>query len=840
MTLRLALSLILLFASNIFAEGWSVELGRDGAATVRYDGSRVLNFKYIAWGPNWKFAPVTSKLGKPAGTMFPFSGDIKNLNLDLGGDVEWKDNQLVFNWNVKASKASTNNIGGGLDIDLRLAASIFGADRINEPNLIEEERGFSWEPIPGQKMTAAFEERGGKCYFEKGKKQQIRAMFLPSDIVAGTRTVRFVMQFPPGTEFKGIPSMRYAEMNPQTWKTKTLDWEVAPIDVSFLNEKPAGSKGFVTVQGDKLVFSNGGEARFWGCNVQAYALFNATNEAIEQQARRIAALGFNLVRIHHHDSAEWSPSVFAKDAANTQSLDDANLDRIDYWVKCLKDNGVYVWLDLHTGRPFRPGDNIPDYEELTPGKSGRQGKGFNYVNDRITTLMKEFAAAYLTRTNRYTKTKYTEEPAVMGILITNENDITDHFGNQFLPDKKNPQHQKLFEKLRDSIISDRNLDAGTAWQTWLPGQSKVVLNEVQYRWSKDFVDYLKSIGVKVPIATTNTWGSDPLFSLPALTAGDIIDVHSYGGAESQSTNPKHDDTFLMWIAAAQVAGKPLTITEWNTEYPARDRFVQPLAVAAQAAFQGWDAPMIYGYQQAPLVMQSKLDSWSTSNDPAQMALMPAASIMYRRGDVSPAKQTMTLAFSPDDLLLKSITPNNSRAIRTLSERHRIAIAMPQTPMLPWLQPSTVEGQKITDPQFDAGDADVITSDTGEIKRDWKAGIVTIDTPKSQAAMGWIGGREVSLGNVTIKLETPKASVVVTSLDGEPIATSKKLLLTTVAQVTMDKKDIRAEPVVGTLTFKQPLGNVSTISPRGEVKALEHKGASITLQPVGTHWYLLER
>ncbi len=838
--LRLAFSLVLLIGSLVHAEGWSVELSRDGAATVRYDGSRVLNFKYIAWGPSWKFATVKTSLGKGAGTLFPFSGDIKTLDVDLGGDVEWKDNQLVFNWNVKATKASANNIGGGLDIDLRLSPSIFGTDRINDPALLDGERGFSWEPVAGQKLTAAFEERGGKCYFEKGRTQQIRAMFVPPDIVAGTRTVRFAMQFPAGTVFKGVPSMRYADMNPQTWKNKTLDWEVAPIDVSFLNDKPAGSKGFVRADADRLVFGDGSEARFWGCNVQAYALFNATDEAIQQQAKRIAALGFNLVRIHHHDSADWAPSVFVKDSDNTQTLDDAQLDRIDYWVKCLKDNGVYVWLDLHIGRPFRPGDNIPAYDELNEGKSGRQGKGFNYVSPRITELMKEFAKAYLTRVNRYTKTKYTEEPAVMGILITNENDITDHFGNQFLPDKKNPQHQALFEKLRDAVIGERNLDAKTAWQTWMPGQSKVVLNEIQYQWSKDFVDYLHTIGVKVPIATTNTWGSDPLFSLPALMAGDLVDVHSYGAAESLATNPKHDDTFLMWIAAAQVAGKPLTITEWNTEYPARDRFVQPLFVAAQAAFQGWDAPMIYGYQQAPLVVQSKLDSWSTSNDPAQLALMPAAALMYRRGDVATAKQTKLLSFSADDMLLKSTTPNNSRAIRTLSERHRIAVLMPQTPLLPWLTQPKVEGELVRDPQFSAGDDEVITSDTGEIKRDWKSGIVTIDTPRSQAAMGWIGGREIVLGDVTIKLETPKAAIVISSLDGQPIATSKKLLLSTIAQVSMDKKEIRAEPVVGVLTFRAPLAKVSLLSPKGELKPLDQKGTQIELKPTGTHWYVLER
>ena len=45
------------------------------------------------------------------------------------------------------------------------------------------------------------------------------------------------------------------------------------------------------------------------------------------------------------------------------------------------------------------------------------------------------------------------------------------------------------------------------------------------------IDQLRSDGVKVPIATTNLWGMNTLFSLPPLTDGDVIDVHAYGTAE---------------------------------------------------------------------------------------------------------------------------------------------------------------------------------------------------------------------------------------------------------------------------------------------------------------------
>ncbi|HEX8323748.1 MAG TPA: cellulase family glycosylhydrolase [Tepidisphaeraceae bacterium] len=834
-------------ASPAMPGQWTVELARDSSAIIRYDGSRVMNFNYIAWGPNWKYADFKPVLGKEQDGRWPFKAEIKTLNSTVAGTVTWKDDSLIYEWTFDTSKASTGNVGGAVNLTSRLSADVFNVKKIASPRITDDEKAVTWTPIKDQTLSVRFEGLARDVNFEKGRPEQARGWIIPSDLEPGQRTARMTIKLPPGTVFKGTPSSRYADVDTKTWLPKTIDWAAAPVDLSYLNDKPAGRRGFVKADGERLVYGDGTEARFWGCNVQAYALFNAKDEAIENQAKRIAALGFNLVRIHHHDSADWvTDNVFEKDSNTTQKLDAKSLDRIDYWVKCLKDNGVYVWMDLHVGRPFREGDDIPGFDEMTLNAKtkNRQAKGFNYVNPRVTELMKDFARDYLTRKNKYTGTKYTEEPAVMGVLITNENDITDHFGNTFLPDKKLPISRGMYDKIRDGIVRDLKLDRSTAAQTWVPGPSKVVLNQLQYDWSKDFVDYLRDIGVKVPIATTNTWGSDPLFSLPALTAGDVIDVHSYGQAESLGSNPKHDSNSAFWMAAAQVAGKPLTITEWNTPAPQRDRFTQPLYIAALSAFQGWDAPMIFGYQQSPLNVPTRIAEWGISNDPALLPLMPAAALLYRRGDVSLAKETLTLSLPPEQLLYKKISPETSRALRTISERHGLRIAMPATPMLPWLMPTKTVGKAITDPAFDAlpDGATAVESDTGELQRDWGEGVFTINTPRTQAVVGWVGGKEITLGDVTFKIDTPKAAVVVSSLDGQPIATSKKMLLTVAAQAAERvSAGIIAEPVAGDVVFKSPVA-ASALSPAGKVTT-ELNTNDGTVDLTGrerTHWFIVTR
>ena len=69
---------------------------------------------------------------------------------------------------------------------------------------------------------------------------------------------------------------------------------------------------------------------------------------------------------------------------------------------------------------------------------GAEAKGYCYFNDRVEALMQDFNEKYLSHVNRYTGLAYKDDPAVMGLLVTNENDLTCHFGNLMLGDKNNP------------------------------------------------------------------------------------------------------------------------------------------------------------------------------------------------------------------------------------------------------------------------------------------------------------------------------------------------------------------------------------------------------------------
>ncbi|MCY1440713.1 hypothetical protein D9M71_569980 [compost metagenome] len=180
--------------------------------------------------------------------------------------------------------------------------------------------------------------------------------------------------------------------------------------------------------------------------------------------------------------------------------------------------------------------------------------------------------------------------------------------------------------------------------------------------------------------------------------------------------------------------------------------------------------------------------------------------------MKPATTRYVFAPTPATLYNQEITPRNSPLLRTAMEKGQLQIALPHTPELPWLKPAPIpaDAQVLHDPgqSLLAADATESVTDTGELRRNWQQGIYTIDTPLTQAASGWLGGRPINLGAIQIQTKTPYASVVVQSLDGKPLGQSRELLLslgTRAMPKADDKTPFNVEPLEGSLDIKAPAG-----------------------------------
>lgn len=793
------------------ASQWTLSVD-DGSGLPRLSqaGGAAMSGNWVFWAGNWSWADFDAQLAPAGALQYQLAGRSRKLDFQLQAPVtRAAPQQLQWALTLDAASSQTPVIGGGMSVKFDLAT--FGAE-MGEPELLPRNQGWTWGKPGGTRIEVRFEPALASVQFERGNRNEIRAYVYSGSISQGRLKHTMSVTVSDAVRLAPNATERFGAGKPESWPLDTTDTRSVPIDLSFLNaaDRPAGKRGFVKVSGERLVFGDGTPARFWGTNVNAWALFETPKDAVRQQARRLAALGFNLVRIHHHD-AFWVPNnIFgdSRSVRDTRNIDADQHDKIGWWIKCLRDEGIHVWLDLHAHRAFKPGDGITAFNETSKPNEGGDPKGYGYVNASIQAAMKRFAEAYVSRVNPHTGLAFKDDPAVVAMLITNENDITHHFGHSMLPDKNVPEHHKLYMAQAEAFAKAHGLPKDRVWRSWENGPAKLFLNDLERKVNAELAAHLRGIGVKVPLVTTSTWGNNPLVSLPALTAGDLIDVHAYAPQGQLERGPQTSAHLVHWLGAGQVLGRPMTVTEWNAEpFPTADRHTLPLFVGAAAAHQGWAAMMHFAYTQQPIDGAGQPGNWHSFNDPSLQVPLAAAALMYRRGDVREA--TTRYVFDPGSMLFnQSLHPGNTPALRTAMERGRLSIAMPATPELPWLQrpPLPAGATVLRDPQQLLVDAQAqeISSDTGELTRHWGKGLYRIDTARTQAVMGWVGGETLALRDVEFRLKTPSATVAVQSLDDAPIAQSRQLLVSVVGRSVPqegNRAPLRAEPIEGQIQIR---------------------------------------
>ncbi len=804
-TISLVLSTLAPHFNTYAGQSWTVEIDEStGLPLVGLAGQDATKSTWAFWGAQWKWASAHTQMTATQ-QGYQFTGKVNNLALHWSGNVVRPDDRtLTYDFRIAADKTQHDAIGGGVifKFDLKTFAESMG-----KPVLLPGNTGWEWGRADGPRFTMRFSPALPGIFFERGNPAEVRAYFFNKNIAAGEQHYTVTLQWSGNAKWRPTVNERLGGGPLTTWPKDVIDASNAPQnllgnmnrDISLAN-----------------LSDHSNTARYWGTNITASALFTTPRDVVQQQAKRMAALGYNLVRIHHHDSAWVNPNIFGdrKTVTDTQTLSADSLDKLDWWIKSLKDEGISVWLDLHVGRPVFQDDGIYGFNELAKGKDKAEVKGFNYVNITIQQAMRRFNEQYVTHRNRYTNIAYKDEPAIIGILITNENDITHHFGNAMLNDKGVPLHNKLYMNAANSFSQQQKLPEQKTWRSWEPGPSKIFLNDLEHRFDVDIINHLHNLGVKQPLATTNTWGNNPLFSLPALTTGDIIDAHAYGTPGQLEKSPIWSDHLGHWIAAAQVVGMPLTATEWNAgSFPAYDRHTLPLMIAAMASHQGWRALMHYAYSQEAPRNQGTPSNWHSYNDPSLLPMLSAAGLMYRRGDVREATTTYVYDPGAEAFFGKDTSAGNSPALRTAAEQGKLLIAMPQTPELPWLKRRNPPADAIIikDPTRSLlpEGADEATSDTSELTHNWTKGTYTINTARTQAAMGWIGGSQITLPALQLDLKTRNAAVALQSLNDDALGSSKDLMLSigtrSQPQPNSRKTPFIVEPLAGRMEVKAPAG-----------------------------------
>ncbi len=222
--------------------------------------------------------------------------------------------------------------------------------------------------------------------------------------------------------------------------TSPLGGEGCAVDLSALSPRPAGAHGFIAIRDGHFVDGRGGPIKFFGTNLCFGACFPEHSNA-ERLAARLAQLGVNLVRLHHMDTSFFPRGIWDPKDKTRHTLSKEALDRLDYLVAQLIRHGIYVNVNLHVGRRPHESDPAPFADQLP-----LFGKGIDNFWPPLIRFQKWYARALLDRVNKYTGRKYTREPGVAFVEISNEDSLITWWLNGAIDRAPKPYQDFLDER----------------------------------------------------------------------------------------------------------------------------------------------------------------------------------------------------------------------------------------------------------------------------------------------------------------------------------------------------------------------------------------------------------
>lgn len=591
-------------------------------------------------------------------------------------------------------------------------------------------------------------------------------------------------------------------------------------DVSFLMDAPAGKHGFIRASGGHLAH-DAGRFRIWGVNVVGFVEGSALLPPKDQSplwAAELGRLGVNCVRFHFLDrtTTQTPKGLIDGTRADSRVFDRDQLDRLDYFIYELKQRGIYSDLNLNVGRDYKPGDEVPDSALIGVAKA------MTYVGPRLLELQHEYARLLLTHYNPYTHSEYRNEPAIALVELVNENSVLEFWMRNWLRGELKPgapRNQLDFTPYYANILDTRynqwlakrmspaELERLRKLSGLAPGQPVPRLHREEFDeapkerfyaeaafytaiesdFFREMKSYLKdTLGVKSIVADT----ADHTYFIPGLPLlrstsanADEVDAHVYwqhpsiwGARNTPMVNDPLHSTVVKLTRSA-FAGKPFVVSEVN--HPQPNEYLSEMipVLASYAAFQDWDGIFFYSFEPKlkgewqPLLA----DPFDFAEDPVRLAQLPAGALAFLRADVRPAASVVERTYSTAQIDESIRLPESEAPYFTPGFPLSIPLRHATRVRCLDCQPTAAIHDDPAGPYL---------SDTRELA--WytspeKGGVVTIDTDRSQALVGFVRANGKATRNLSVEVKNDFCTVTLSSLDGKPISRSTRLLLTATAR-----------------------------------------------------------
>lgn len=590
------------------------------------------------------------------------------------------------------------------------------------------------------------------------------------------------------------------------WIPLAHETEIVPgsaLDFSGLGlaDAPAGKHGRVVAKGPHFEFENkpGTPQRFYGVNLCFSANFLEPADA-EKLADRLARIGYNALRLHHHDGG------LVEGSADGTTLNPAALAKLDALMAACIARGIYVTTDLYVSR------SVP-WRSVGVDRDGRiqmnEYKMLVPVHDGAWENLKTFTRQWMAHVNPRTGRRYADEPALAWLCMINEG----NFGNYMTEMRAIPEWQQAWAKwLAARQAADPQAYAGIP--ATLPpntyGKNRhttafiLFLKEMEDRMIARFTAFLRDeLRCRALITNMNAWTNHASDQLPRHALYDYVDDHFYVDhpefierpwslpSKCANVNPVRNEAMgTQNVLFTRLLDKPFTITEYNYSGPGRFRGVGGIVTGTMGALQDWAGIWRFAFSHDARALTrpegSPMGYFDMAGDPLSLAAERASLCLFLRGDLPPLSRTYAIHIPPADALqMRDAMPHSHAPWRWLGWHARLGTLVADTPPASatwsarfpdaYATPSSAIRALLAPP-----DAPLPPAGDGAVALDNQSGTFILKTPRTCG--GFTESGIVDADALIFDVHGTAATVWASALDAQPIRSSRRLLLTHLTDV----------------------------------------------------------
>ncbi|MFG0247682.1 MAG: hypothetical protein ACF8OB_02255 [Phycisphaeraceae bacterium JB051] len=565
------------------------------------------------------------------------------------------------------------------------------------------------------------------------------------------------------------------------------------LDLSHTVDAPAGKQGRIVINEDGhfATQDNKQRIRLYGNNL-CFSANILPSDQCKQLARTFRMMGYNTVRFHHFDR-----EITDHESGDSTKLDQ-NMDRLDELFYEMKQQGMYITIDLFVSRIFAPNE-IPGFEKIDPTSF----KALMMVSDAAFENWAKFATNLLNHVNPYTGIAWKDDPALFAICMTNENNATQAYRRSMKPVKD--LVDAAFEKyLKNKGKADVAGDDRKAWRTQFDA-------DIQLQTFLKCQKVVRDLGCRAYLTDANMLGQYHV--TPTRQAMGVVDNHGYWDhpkflrgnwwlPEKYRNTTGMSETYPVprTIMASRIFGKPFMVTEYNFTFPNRYRAEAGPVMGGLAALQDWDAMyrFAYAHRDNAIFGKQPMHRFDTAKDPVMWLSERIIIDCFRRNFVAPAKSKLAYAVTEIDLKNPKSGGWNPGQFHSNFTKLGLAVQIgsydardkANTPKVDAIVSSDgsvgVARQNFLENQADIkkalGDSQIDTrkgnyvSQTGEMTLDNWVGKMSIQTSHLTCAILKPGSKD-QFGKITLENKDDLPVVVyLASADDQPLEQSKRILV----------------------------------------------------------------